>query len=97
MTYDQASFIAIACGAGSLGMIIGMLFATAVGRVKNRHNLGGQEQLSDISRRIDTLDDRFTSMERLLDVVAIEIERTGEGQRYLTQLLAKGSLDDRVT
>jgi archaellum component FlaC len=78
-------------------MIVGVLFATAVGRVKGRHNLGGQKQLSDISRSIDTLDDRFTRMERLLEVVAIEIERTGEGQRYLTQLLAKGPLDDRVT
>ena len=33
--------------------------------------------------------DRLGSMERAIDAVAIEVERIGEGQRFVTQLLAE--------
>lgn len=35
------------------------------------------------------LTDRMAQMERSLDAVAIEVERIGEGQRFVTQLLAE--------
>lgn len=40
------------------------------------------------------LTDRIAQMERNLDAVAVEIERIGEGQRFVTQLL--GSRQDRA-
>ncbi len=35
--------------------------------------------------------DRISTMERNLETVALEIERIGEGQRFVTQLLAQGA------
>lgn len=34
--------------------------------------------------------ERFTRLEQAVDAVAIELERVGEGQRYVTNLLAEG-------
>jgi hypothetical protein len=36
------------------------------------------------------LADRLTNIERSVEAVAIEVERLGEGQRFVTQLLADG-------
>ena len=36
------------------------------------------------------LAERFNSMERGIEAVSIEVERLGEGQRFMTQLLAEG-------
>jgi hypothetical protein len=35
------------------------------------------------------LDDRLSSLEQSIDAVAIEVERIGEGQRFMTQVLIK--------
>jgi hypothetical protein len=35
------------------------------------------------------LTDRFRNLEQSIDAVAIEVERIGEGQRFMTTLLAK--------
>jgi hypothetical protein len=35
----------------------------------------------------DQLTDRFRNLEQSIDAVAIEVERIGEGQRYMTNLL----------
>jgi hypothetical protein len=35
------------------------------------------------------LTDRLTSMERAIDTVAVEVERIGEGQRFVTQVMAE--------
>ena len=37
----------------------------------------------------EAVDDRLSSLERSIDVVAIEVERVGEGQRFMTELLSK--------
>jgi hypothetical protein len=87
--------MAVAFGAGALGIIAGALFATAVSKAKHRHSLSGHDELSESARRIEALDARFTNVEHILEVIAVEIERTGEGQRHLRQILAKGSADDR--
>lgn len=39
--------------------------------------------------------DRLSNLERSIDVVAIEVERVGEGQRFMTELLTKKA-DERV-
>jgi len=35
------------------------------------------------------LDDRFATLERNIDTVAVEVERLAEGQRFTTKLLAE--------
>lgn len=37
------------------------------------------------------LDERFTRLEQALDAVAVEVERVGEGQRYVTKVLGAGA------
>lgn len=37
------------------------------------------------------MDERFTRLEQALDAVAVEVERVGEGQRYVTKVLGAGA------
>lgn len=37
------------------------------------------------------IDERFTRLEQAMDAVAVEVERVGEGQRYVTRMLGAGS------
>jgi hypothetical protein len=41
------------------------------------------------TRGVDEHERRFVQIEQAIDAVAIEVERLGEGQRYLTRLLGK--------
>ena len=43
-------------------------------------------------RREDDLDVRLARIENALEALAIEIERIGEGQRFLTRLLAQSAI-----
>jgi hypothetical protein len=43
----------------------------------------------DAAAPLPEMDDRLSSLERSIDAVAIEVERVGEGQRYMTQRLAR--------
>jgi len=36
------------------------------------------------------LDDRLIRLEQAVDAVAVEVERVGEGQRYVTKILGAG-------
>ncbi len=45
---------------------------------------------SQLPRNLNDLPDRINNIERGLEAVAIEVERLGEGQRFVTQLLADG-------
>jgi hypothetical protein len=47
-----------------------------------------RRELADLS----ALQDRMNKMESSIDAVAIEVERIGEGQRFLTQAMVGGSL-----
>jgi hypothetical protein len=49
-----------------------------------RADAGGSQQSDHPS---DELSDRFRNLEQSLDAVAIEVERIGEGQRFMTNLL----------
>ena len=40
------------------------------------------------------LSDRLTSLEQSLDAIAIEVERIGEGQRFMTRLFTEKSTRD---
>jgi len=39
------------------------------------------------------MDDRFTRLEQAMDAVAVEVERIGEGQRYVTRVLGPGAAE----
>ena len=41
------------------------------------------------SANASEVSDRLSNLERSIDVVAIEVERVGEGQRFMTELLSK--------
>lgn len=53
--------------------------------------------IRSITRRIDAVSskpdaemvERITNMERNIDVIAVEIEKLAEGQRFVTKLLAE--------
>ena len=49
---------------------------------------GGQPVIAVVP---DTSTDRLTQLEQSIDAVAIEVERVGEGQRYMTQLFMERS------
>ncbi len=36
------------------------------------------------------IDERLTRLEQAMDAVAVEVERVGEGQRYVTRILGAG-------
>jgi len=42
-----------------------------------------------------TLNERLTRIEHALDVMAVEMERVGEGQRFVTRLLSPRAPDGR--
>ena len=39
------------------------------------------------------LDDRLIRLEQAVDAVAVEVERVGEGQRYVTRILGAGAAE----
>lgn len=72
---------------------VGMLAATTLGSIIGAYALGR-------SRRTDSpslpgeqaLDERIQRVERLMETMAIEIERIGEGQRFMTKVMAERAL-----
>jgi hypothetical protein len=49
-----------------------------------------RERMTELSaaRRTPDADDRLTRLEQAVDAIAIEMERVGEGQRFITKVLA---------
>jgi hypothetical protein len=60
-------------------------FVTAL-RLWFRH----REKMAELSgtRRTPDADDRLTRLEQAVDAIAVEMERVGEGQRFITKVLA---------
>lgn len=53
--------------------------------------LAHQERMKELSvdeRRIGSAEQRLARVEQAVESVAVEVERIGEGQRYVTSLLA---------
>jgi hypothetical protein len=55
-------------------------------RVWSRYGPARREAMAAVGSS-DELTDRFRNLEHSLDAVAIEVERIGEGQRHMTDLL----------
>ena len=41
------------------------------------------------------LEERITRIEQAVDAIAVEVERVGEGQRFVTKLLSEGAHRER--
>ncbi|MDQ6829938.1 MAG: hypothetical protein M3081_13850 [Gemmatimonadota bacterium] len=68
--------------------VFGIPAAVLYARMKFRHT----EKMATIEAGMKTspeIEARLTRVEQAVDAVAIEVERVGEGQRYLTKLLAE--------
>jgi len=55
----------------------------------------GAPQLAAAGDASPELSSRLTSLEQSLDAIAVEVERVGEGQRFMTRLFTERKADDR--
>lgn len=67
--------------------VFGIPAAVLVVRMWFKH----QEKMASLGRPADTasIEERLARVEQGIDAIAIEMERVGEGQRFLTNLLAQ--------
>jgi hypothetical protein len=70
---------------GSLSMLMIVLLPISIGYARRLWRRGSQSEPVQIPA---DLSDRMSRIERGVESVAIEVERLGEGQRFVTQLLA---------
>ena len=64
---------------------------------RHRAERQGDARLAHETRRAvaDSADAQLARLERTIDAIAIEVERMGEHQRFLTKLLAKESRGEK--
>jgi hypothetical protein len=70
----------------------GNVTESSISQVTGRHEMGGEQQSRD-----DRTDARLARIEQMLEVLAVETERIGEGQRFVTRLLAESQLPSAGT
>ena len=88
----EAAQIAWAIPATLSILLIWWPLSRAVIRWLNRKHVANTETASLEAR----MRDRFETLERNLDTLAVEMERLSEGQRFTTKLLAERAEKDRV-
>lgn len=71
---------------GGLSMLMIVLLPVSIGYARRLWRRGSQTAPAQIPAE---LFDRMASIERGVEAVAIEVERIGEGQRFVSQLLAE--------
>jgi hypothetical protein len=60
--------------------------------------LSHREKMTALSlsvKRLDSSEERLARVEQTVEATALEVERVGEGQRYLTRMLQEGALPSR--
>jgi hypothetical protein len=70
------------------GFGTGILLATLVGRFRRRRASKRLEAAGGTARAVSA-DPRIDAMAQSIDAIAEEVERIGEGQRFVTQLLSQ--------
>jgi len=73
----------IHAGLLALGAVIAWSFAP-----RREDKITGQ-QARDTAALLERIDQRVTELEQSVGAIAVEVERIGEGQRFMTRLLAE--------
>jgi hypothetical protein len=86
--YAAASGEPIHAGVHAVLLLVGIAF---MWRLVPTRSTRGMEPLGEAAIGVPPreLDDRLTNLEQSVDAVAIEIERIGEGQRFMTNFFAE--------
>jgi hypothetical protein len=90
-------------GVGALSVVVIAIVAAASSKGRSHSANASEPSVSQIAGRLDELggelrsrddgtDTRLARIEQMLDVLAVETERIGEGQRFITRLLAESQL-----
>ena len=69
-----------------------MLAGTTVLSIAGAYALGRSRRRDVLPERDHELAERTERMERLMEVMAVEVERIGEGQRFLVKVMADKQL-----
>lgn len=81
----------------SLHGVLALLGAYPVWRLALRRGSGASAGYGEIAPDVSTsIAERLMRVEQSLDAVALEVERIGEGQRYLTRVLSEGGAPQAV-
>ena len=70
-------------------IIVGGLFLISVGYNVSRAILLKVEKSKDVPPELNEISRRLAAIEAAVDTIAIEVERTGEANRFVTQLLSE--------
>ena len=65
-----------------------LLGANAVWLLASRRDTSSLERSASVAHEMSRLGDRLTQIQQSIDAIGIEVERIGEGQRFLTRVLA---------
>ena len=65
-----------------------LLGANVVWLLAARRDTSSLERATSIAAEMSQLGDRLTQIQQSIDSIGIEVERIGEGQRYLTRIFA---------
>jgi hypothetical protein len=78
-----------------LHVVLAAVGVYLVGVVAARRGLRRAPQLAAAGTASPELSSRLTNLEQSLDAVAVEVERVGEAQRFMTRLFTERTTDDR--
>ena len=67
--------------------LVAIAAVAALGRRVGTRSARADTRISDAS--MAKLDERISRLEQAIDVIAVEMERVGEGQRFLTKVLVE--------
>lgn len=82
-------------GVGAAGFGLGLLVMLVAGRIRRWRRRGGRGEARDLGRDAAGPDPRIDRLSHAVDAIAVEVERIGEGQRFVTQLLAESRAAER--
>jgi len=74
-------------------MLLGAVF---VWLLASRRDTSTLERAATVTAELTQLGDRLTQIQQSIDAIGIEVERIGEGQRYLTRVLAASDVSQPV-
>jgi hypothetical protein len=74
-------------------MVLGAVF---VWLLASRRGTSGLERAALVEAELSQLGDRLTLIQQSIDSIGIEVERIGEGQRYLTRVFATSDLSEQL-